>query len=494
MVGCVRVRVQYSLSAIILIVLAVGAGCSNSEDVTKNPSPTAATQLAEPTSSVPPASGSPTPTAAWTDCGDGFDCATVPVPMDPENPTGTKLDISLIRVPASGQARGSVFVNPGGPGASGIDFVRSGFRLDQQSSQHYHLIGFDPRGSGSSTTLACSADLSQGPLADRSPDTGVEAEQLRAEFQRIASKCTEANSELMPYLTAEAIAADLDVLRQSVGDDKLHYVGFSYGTLIGLRYIEQFADRVGHLVLDGVVDPSADLESLLLQQAEAFSVGFQTMDRACSTRLDCPPGGLVATYDRVMRTLERAGSNGQVGPAELEIAILTSLYSEQLWPVAASALARADEGDYAGIGLLSDLYFGQTDFVAYASVSCADTPHPVGDSQWDELVDRLAAVSPRFGAAIANELRVCAYWPVSPSIPPAHVSTDESVSFLLVGTTGDAATPLANAQDVAGLNPGAVLVEVEGDHHTAYNSNKCVRDIVGAYLNQDALPPSPTTC
>lgn len=432
--------------------------------------------------------------AKWADCQDGLECATVSVPADPDAPSGATLDISLVRVRSTGPARGSVFVNPGGPGASGVDFVRSGFRLDADTSHYYHLVGFDPRGSGSSDGLDCSVDLTQGPLADRSPDTPAEIKTLSDSSKQIVSDCGPATNTALPHLTAEAIAKDLDLLRAAVGDSKLHYVGFSYGTLIGLRYAQQFPDRVGHMVLDGVVDPSADLETLLAQQTAAFAAGFETMDAMCGSDLECPNDGLAIGYDQVIQTLEQTGPVGQVGTTEVETAILTSLYDERLWGFAASAIANAQQGDFSDIESLNDLYYAQADFTAYAAVSCADTPHPVGDTEWDAMVERLVQLSPRFGAAIGNELRVCAYWPVAPTESPSDASVDASATFVLIGTSGDAATPLANAKQVASLNPQAALVEVDGDHHTAYNSSACVRDIVRDYLVDNHLPPTTSFC
>jgi len=430
----------------------------------------------------------------WQPCDGGFECGEVMVPVDHSQAGGTEIPLALIRRPATGERRGAIFVNPGGPGASGVEFVRNGFRLDAETGAAYDLIGFDPRGIGLSAGLACSPDRSEGPLPDFSPNDAEEAAGLDAGAQALAERCEATAGALLLYLDTASVARDLDLARAAVGDEQLHFFGFSFGTLIGQVYADLFPERVGHLVLDGVVDPTASLTELLTQQAAAFERSFLALDDACGVSLACPDGGVVATYDRVLDELERTGPIGQVGPAEFEYAALVTLYSEQLQVPYVDALAKAELGDLSGIEQLSDLFVGGIDFGAYAAVECTDSPRPVGLDAWDEFASELAAIAPRFGATVANELRTCALWPVEARPARDPVTAPGAAPILVIGTTNDPATPLVNAELVAANLERSALVVLEADRHTAYQASGCVQEIVQAYFLDDVLPETTTRC
>lgn len=424
----------------------------------------------------------------WADCGDGFDCGSVAVPRNHDDPTGPSINIAVIRRPATGTARGSILVNPGGPGASGVNYVRGGFTLDADTMDDYDLVGFDPRGIGASGPLQCQLDLTDGPRPDFSPDSTEELAELDDEARSLATRCSESDGDLLPHLGTESVIADLDMLRRAVGDDQLNYLGLSYGTLIGLRYAERWPDRVGRMVLDGLVDPNFALPDLLRQQALEFERAFAVLDEACGPDLPCPDGGMIAGYDAVLEELERSGRSGQVGPAELQVATLVTMYSERLWPQLGEALQAAQAGDLSPIERLHDLYVGGTSYTSYAAVSCIDSRSPSGGEAWDAFAAELDDLAPRFGAALANELRTCAYWPVTADTTPAPVTAAGAPPILLLSTTGDAATPVANAFTVAESLTDASLVLINDEGHTAYGRSFCVERIVSAYFDSGELP------
>lgn len=432
----------------------------------------------------------------WTACGGELECATVAVPVDHDAPAGPKTEVALVRVPAEDPTRriGSLFVNPGGPGASGIELVESGFRFDDETMARFDLVGFDPRGIGRSDALACEADLTAGPLPDPDPDTAQERRDLDERARAMADRCAQAEGARLAHLHSWAVARDLDVLRAATGDEALSYYGFSYGTLIGLRYLELFPERAGRVVLDGVVDPTATLAELLAQQAEAFERMFTgEMDRVCAASPSCPKGGLVAAYDQVRNRLED-GPVGEVGPAELATAAVMATYDPGLWDPLNRALTAALAGDVSGLEALSDLYYGSSSFPAYAAVSCTDTPVPAGPEAWDALAVETAAVSPRFGAATVNELRVCAHWPVAAERAPGVVRAEGSGPVLVIGTTGDAATPFESAVAVAEqLGSGHLLTHV-GEGHAAYGSSGCVAAVVNGFLVHGRVPAEGARC
>ena len=436
--------------------------------------------------------------AVWEECDDGLQCATVAVPLDHRRPGGPTIDLALVRIAASGSPRGSILVNFGGPGAPAAGRFRSGFSLDGETMAHYHLVGFDPRGVGQSAPLSCGVDLTRGPRPDLSPDDPTEAEQLDAAARDTARRCDRLDGDLLPHLGTASVVADVELLRRALGDDRLHYLGFSYGTLLGLRYAQRFPDRVGRMVLDGVVDPAFGLTDLLRQQAREFERAFEVMDGACGRGLSCPDGGLAGSFDRLRDDLDRPDATpapvGGVGPAELEVAALLSLYAESLWPRFADAVSAAETGDTSGIERLHDLYVGGIDFAAYLAVVCIDGPTPDGAAAWDRLAAELATISPRFGAALANEVRACAHWPVEGGPTPPALEIDDTAPILVLSTTGDAATPLANAARVAAALPAAGLVIADDEGHTAYGRSFCVDRIVADYFTTGRLPGEVHRC
>lgn len=443
----------------------------------------------------------PTPTtafgveaAAWEPCGDGLQCGHVPVPLDHDEPSGATLEIGLVRVPATAASRGSIFVNPGGPGASGVGYVRDGFRLDPETSVHYDLIGFDPRGVGSSGTLACEQRRGSGRLPDLSPDDDEERLMLDADAARFAAVCEELDGAVLPHLDTDSVARDLDLLREAVGDVELHYLGFSYGTLIGQVYAGIFPERIGHLVLDGVIDPTFTLPELLDQQAAAFNDAFLRLDASCGNDLECPDGGVLANHDALVDELERQDSTAPIGSTELEAAALQALYDDKRWPRYVRALDRAVAGDYGEIDELSRRFFTTVSFASYAAVICSDASRPVGPEAWTRFENELASSHARFGAVLANELRPCAHWPIEPKPTRSPITASGSKPLLVIGTTNDPATPLINAIVAAETLDRASLVVYDGDRHTAYNASACVRAVVRDYFVDDLLPEEKLDC
>ena len=439
----------------------------------------------------------------WRACGD-LQCASVAVPADHDDPGGSTIGIELVRVEATGDHTvGTIFVNPGGPGASGVAFVRGGFRLDATTMERYHLVGFDPRGVGGSSPLPCPTDRSAAPLADLSPDSSTEASALDAEARAVGRRCADAAPQRLALIGTDSVVADVDLLRAAVGDERLHYYGFSYGSLIGLHYAERHPDRVGRLVLDGVVDPTLGLTGLLRQQATAFEQTFLRIDAACGSELTCPDGGLVAGFDRVRAELEASGPIDGIGVAEFELATLVAMYNRALWSVYATALGQADGTggggrDLAGIARLYRILSDGADYAAYVAVSCYDSPHPTGSVAWDTFASELAAVAPRFGAAVANEIRACAHWPVAGAQPGVGsvgpITAPGADPILVIGNTGDPATPPTNARTVAGMLDAAALLIVEAEGHTAYGANDCVIDVVARHFADGSPAGSNLSC
>lgn len=429
----------------------------------------------------------------WESCdvGRNTECATLTVPLDWDEPDGETIELALGRIRAGGTATGSLLLNPGGPGGSGLELL-SYNPVTPGVAMRYDLVSWDPRGVGRSSGLRCGATVPQFLSQDPEPDDDKETEALESSAEAVASECSRSDAALLAHMRTEDTARDLEAIRVVLDEEKLTYLGYSYGTHIGQMYASLFPDRVDKMVLDGVVDPDESFTEFLLAQTTAFDAALDAQAAECDRagRTSCGVEDLLAAYDEVHEMVEKRrieGSNGSVGPAELSIAAITSVYQPRGWHVLGPALREALKGNGSMIRRISDSYQEMSEYTPYAAVICSDGPTPRGADEYRRFTDEAIAISPRFGAAIANEMLPCATWPVVNerntvvdigSIPP----------IVLIGNTGDPATPLVNAQNVHDRIDGSVLITVESDGHTAYGSNNCVNRLVEGYLVDSELP------
>lgn len=289
----------------------------------------------------------------------------------------------------------------------------------------------------------------------------------------------------------------MDSIRQAVGDEKLSYLGFSYGTLLGLRYAELFPTLVRAIVLDGVVDPTQDFAAFLRSQTVAFEKAISAELDACPAgKSGCPDGGASAAYDQVAAQVEssplKVGAR-EVGPNELATAAIYSAYVPDFARQLYSALRSAQQGDGRGLLDMNDGYENESHFASYAGVECVDSPHPQGPDAYKAFADELTQLSPRFGPSVANELLPCAFWPapVQSIVGPVHAKGAPPI--LVIGKTGDPATPYDNAVRVAQDLEQGRLLTVEGTGHTSLE-DPCAQDHTASYLIDLTLPPEGTKC
>ena len=498
-------------------VVALVAGCGSAPPPTPPPS---ASIAAGP---MPPPIASATPTAApttatpvsWSDCGNGFECGNVLVPLDYGDPAGGTVLIALIRLPATDQADriGSLIVNPGGPGESGVDFVRdaAGLLFPDAIRARFDIVGFDPRGVGRSSPIRCVDNLDHFLAADANPDTPAELATLLAGERTFVAGCERRNAAMLPAVGTENVARDLDVIRGAVGDRALTYIGFSYGTLIGSIYAGLFPDRIRALVLDGAIDPTVDLAGLRKAQAVAFEGALDRFLADCSRRTACPfqNGGKPGpAFDALMRRIDASplpatllNDPRPVGPTYAWGAVLGALYAPQGWSILAQALTLAQRGDRSYLLALADPLNGRNPDGSYSnlidadsSVTCLDFPGPRDPTAYETEARSFAKVAPRLGSLFAYNDIECAFWPVAPDRTPAAATAPGAPPILVVGSTGDPATPYAWAQALARQLGSGVLLTRTGEGHTGYAFSGCVRTAVDAYLLNLALPPTGTTC
>jgi pimeloyl-ACP methyl ester carboxylesterase len=498
-----RMRVRRSLMLLLLVTAACGHGSSGGATTTSAPGSsttdgTTTTEAGPATTGNPPADP-PLNTIAWKACGD-FQCGTLRVPLDWANPGGTSITVALVKSPAlvPSERIGALLVDPGGPGGSGVEFVKSGFTFSQAVQDRFDLIGWDPRGVGQSTPLNCGSTVPAFQEVDSGPDSPAEQADLDAKAKAVADECGAEDGPLIAHVGADDVARDMDAIRRALGEQTISYYGFSYGTLLGERYAELFPTGARAIVLDGVVDPAMDFVTFLRGQTVALEQTMAQVFAACDTDATCPVrGGTAAAYDRVAAAVEQqplVTASGVLGPSGLATAAVFVTYDPSLWKDFYSALADADHGDGTAMYKLKAGYEDLAGFTIYAAVECVDSPHPEGAAAFAAFAQQLRDLSPRFGGPIANELLPCAFWPAPSTRVPGDVHGVGAPPELVIGNTGDAATPYSQAEKVAGTLQGAALLTYVGQGHTSYGMSTCVDDIVTSYLVSLQLPAPGTTC
>jgi pimeloyl-ACP methyl ester carboxylesterase len=455
-------------------------------------------------------------TIDWVPCAGtagpkGYQCASVPVPRDPGDPAAGTIEMAIDRHRATGRKIGSLLINPGGPGVSGVDYL-SGVMplLSHNLASHFDVVGFDPPGVARSAPIVCAdpAGLARYFHADPAPATAAGLTALVAEDRAFADGCEAMSRSELPYVSTVDAAKDLDVLRGYLGDSGLTYLGFSYGTFLGAQYAALFPHRVRALVLDGALDPAVPTLTSLDQQAESLDHQLQLFFTACGTSPGCPwdpsPGRQTAYQELVQRVssspIPVPGTNRTVGPSELLYGTANALYSPETWNQLGAALAQAQSGDGTGILSLFDSYTERNSdgtyrnvFEANAAVDCLDAPAPTV-AAIEKAAVQAEALAPIFGAANLYGQLSCSVWPVKATGHVGPLRAPGAPPILVVGSTGDPITPYSWARGLASELGSGVLLTRVGDGHTAYPYSRCVRSAVDAYLVDLNVPPAGTTC
>ncbi len=440
------------------------------------------------------------PPLDWAPCAfdSTIDCATLAVPLDWSEPDGPTIGLALGRISATGNRIGSLVTNPGGPGGSGLEYL-AGLPLTSATGRRFDTVSWDPRGVGESRVVDCDSGVDEFQSLDSGPDDAAEQEALERAAAAISAECGRDHGEVLAHVGTADVARDLEAIRRALDDGPLNYVGFSYGTRIGQEYAARFPDRIRTMVLDGVVDPTLGFTRFLTEQAVAFERAFEANARECAAAgpAACGVADLAASYDRVAAAAEAGripGSDGPIGPSDVVVGATFTGYLNDGWRRLGPALAAAEAGDGSELESLAQAYYDFGGYPAYAAVVCTDDSPPADAAAYREFAAAAVAAAPRFGAAVANEMLPCATWPVEATGSPAPPFSPDLPPIVVIGSTGDPATPFENAVTVAERIPNAVLLTVESDGHTAYGGTPCVDRIVDRYLI-DAVPPAAgTTC
>jgi pimeloyl-ACP methyl ester carboxylesterase len=447
----------------------------------------------------------------WEPCGGRVECGTLAVPLDYGRPAGRTIELSLIRIPARDPARriGILIANPGGPGASAIEFTRIWVSLlSNDIRNRFDIVAFDPRGVGESTPIICHDRLQELVAFDPDPDTSEEWEVAKRVSRAFAEDCGRKYGDILPYLGTKNVARDMDRVREVLGEEKLNYVGYSYGTSIGAVYAEMFPSRIRAMVLDGGTDLSLGYEDTIRTQIIGFERAFQAyLDdcaaRRCAIARDGDPRALVnAIIARAEeKPLPSSRADRPAGPGEVQLGIISALYSKLSWGALTTALEQANRGDGTGLVQLADAYLQREPNGEYpnlieanAAVNYVDEECPKDPEALRGLGDVVAREAPTFGRSASTSGLVCAYWPAKPD-PVSAPRGAGAPPIVVIATTNDPATPYEWGEALSQQLESGVLVTYRGEGHTIYaQGSGCIDEVVDAYLVGLAVPGPGTTC
>ncbi|MFI8889305.1 alpha/beta hydrolase [Streptomyces paradoxus] len=460
---------------------------------------------------------------AWRGCGvPGFECATLKAPLDYAEPSSGDVRLAVTRKKATGPGKrlGSLLVNPGGPGGSAIGYVQgyAGIGYPAEVRARYDMVAVDPRGVARSEPVECldGPGMDTYTQTDATPDDGKERDGLVAAYRTFAEGCGADAPRLLRHVSTVEAARDMDIVRAVLGDEKLNFVGASYGTFLGATYAGLFPERAGRLVLDGAMDPSLPARRLNLEQTAGFETAFRSFAKDCVRQADCPLGGKGTPPERVgenlkaffekldTRPVPTGDGDRKLTESLATTGVIAAMYDEGAWEQLREALTSAmKENDGSGLLVLSDGYYERDADGAYsnlmfanAAVNCLDLP-PSFDTP-DEVrgaLPEFRKASPVFGEGLAWAALNCAYWPVHATGEPHRIEAKGAAPIVVVGTTRDPATPYRWARALAGQLSSARLLTYEGDGHTAYGrGSSCIDRTINAYLLRGTPPTDGKRC
>lgn len=456
----------------------------------------------------------------FVNCGDQLFCADVEVPMNWDDPSSEPIIIATsYRQADKKEPIGFVLFNPGGPGASGYDWVleSSDFLGTKKLRENFNIMGFDPRGVGRSSAVSCLTDAENDEFLYGVTGFELGSEEdiafARASTKEFGEKCLEGTGELLAHVDTVSAAKDMDVLRAVLGQEKLHYLGYSYGSLLGTTYANLFPDRVGQFVLDGAIDPTVSDEQQTLFQIEAFENALRAFLESCEQYSDCPFTGFVEGDLKTIREFFlELETNPLPTQSDRELTIwaavtgmIMPLYSESYWPYLATAFDLAlNNGKGDVFLLLADQYNDRSEDGTYSTntlaanyaISCLDSRASTNAFSMKRQNAALLEAAPTLGRYWQFGALRCESWPFEVKQPPVSYSATGAPTILVVGTTGDPATPYAQAQALAAkILDKAFLLTYNGEGHTVYGQQvACVDNVVDKFFMTAELPDKDPDC
>ena len=490
-----------AIAATLALTVAACGNSSSSSDTSVNPLSTTTDFIVNP--------------IEWKPC-DGststeVECGNIEVPFDYADPEQGSFVLFVKRHNAASPADriGSMMVNPGGPGFGGSSLADDAqYYFSQDLIDRFDIIAWDPRGTGESTpAVDCVDTFDEYFGLDSPPETPEEKQALIDASQAFNDKCAENSGTILPYISTMASAQDINSLRLALGEEKVSFFGFSYGSELGTTWATMFPETVRAIVVDGAVDPNASSVQEGMNQAKGFEGQLATFLKQCSEKTTCAfhnGGKAEAAFDQLVldidvTPLEVSKDRTPVTQGVLFTAVAQAMYSDYYWPQLSEALSEAQSGDGKGILQLYDDYYQRKDdgtygneLEAFLAISCLDDPGATSTEEVELHIEDFIAAAPRLGGNFAYGYS-CALWPVEQAAKVSITGKDAG-PIVVVGTTGDAATPLESTRKMAqGLEQG-ILIVVDANQHTGYGANSCVIKAVDDYLIKLKVPANETTC
>lgn len=453
----------------------------------------------------------------WSSCDSGFQCATATAPMNWSDPGQASIKLALIRHVASGTSHGSLLVNPGGPGASGVDFIKQNlsYAVDSKLEQNYDIVGFDPRGVGASSAVDCggATELDQFiyGIVPGTPGSDSWIAATEKENGQFGQSCLQHTGALLQYVDTVSAAHDLDLLRAVLGDTKLDYLGYSYGTFLGATYADLYPKKTGRLVLDGALDPATTDFDVTLTQAKGFESAFRAYLKNCIGQKGCPfTGSVDAAMTETHRILQQLQANPipgddgrELGANTMFTAIILPLYNRDNWSYLNKLFADVAKGGTSVAFALADSYnersssgtYDSNETEAFQAINCLDYKTDADPATMRQQAAELAKEAPVFGPVMSWGGTSCATWPFPGTRDRVAIHADGSAPILVVGTTNDPATPYVWAQNLAKELQNGHLITRKGEGHTGYNKgNSCVDSAVDDFFVSGTVPASDPKC
>ena len=490
-----------ALAATLALTITACGNSSSSSDTTTDPPENTTTFVVNP--------------IEWKAC-DGstsaqVECGNIEVPFDYADPEQGSFVLNIRKHNAASPADriGSMMVNPGGPGFGGSSLADDAqYYFSQDLIDHFDIIAWDPRGTGETTpAVNCVDTFDEYFGLDSPPETPEEKQALIDASQAFNDKCAENSGTILPYISTKASAQDINSLRLALGEEKVSYFGFSYGSELGTTWATMFPETVRAIVVDGAVDPNASSTQEGLNQAKGFEGQLSTFLKQCSEKTTCEfhnGGNAEAAFDKLVldidtTPLEVSKGRTLVTQGVLFTAVAQAMYSDYYWPQLSEALHDAQLGDGKGILQLYDDYYQRNtdgtygnELEAFLAISCLDDPGATSIEEVDSRIEEFIAAAPRLGGNFAYGYS-CALWPVKQA-DKVTITGKGAGPIVVIGTTGDAATPLESTRNMAlGLEQG-ILIVVEANQHTGYGANSCVVKAVDEYLIKLTVPANETNC
>ena len=449
----------------------------------------------------------------WVEYTDDTDTAILTVPVDYDDPEGPTFDLLVARHRATNpdERIGSLLVNPGGPGFGGTDFAIFADQAFQDPIlEHFDIVAWDPRGTGlSQPAIDCIDDYdTYFATLDITPDDDTEKQAMVDNSEELTEACVTKNADIFEHVGTNDSARDMDSLRRALGEETISYFGFSYGSELGATWATLFPGTVRAAVLDGAVDPESDTLEQEIQQQEGFEGTLDAFLTQCSSDPECAfhsDGDAAAAYDALMASLDEDPIPSERGRPDVNRAVgrqasIQAMYSTTYWDPFAQALADAEAGDGAGLLAMYDAYYQRrpdgtwgNELEAFLTISCMDHSDRPTVAEYDAVMPEISAVAPRLTPPGMNSDYMCAFFPPSTD-PRAAITAAGAGPIVVIGTTGDPATPLASTRNMAAALEDGRLIVVTAETHTGYGESDCGDDLVHRYLIDLEAPPPETDC